>query len=192
VHAGLIRWLCRDPAASCIDPKGIQLVGAKIIGPLDLRFCTVRFPLFMFRCCVTEEIDLISASLPGLYLNGSSVQSISADDVHVEGNVHFRESFTARGEVRLPGAQIGGSLDCTGGIFKNPPQKDLPGSGKTLIGDGMNVTGSVFLRNEFTSEGEVRLLGAHIGGQLDCTGGTFKNLPQRDIQAVVELSALTA
>jgi hypothetical protein len=27
----------------------------------------------------------------------------------------------------------------------------------------------------FTAEGEVRLLGAHIGGQLDCDGGMFHN-----------------
>ena len=182
VRAELIRWLCGDSSVSSrVDPKGIQLFGAKVTGPLDLSSCTLRFPLFMFWCCVTEEINVSSASLPGLYLNGSSVQSISADGLRVEGNVHLREGFTAHGQVRLPGAQIGGNLDCTGGMFKNPPQKDSPGSGTALIADGMNVTGSVFLRNKFIAEGEVRLPGAHIGGQLDCTDGTFKNAPQKDI-----------
>ena len=182
VRAGLIRWLCTDSAAEGrVDSKGIQIFGAYITGPLDLSFCTVRFPLFMYWCCVTEEINLRAAFLRGLYLNGSSVQSISADGVHVEGNIHLRESFTAHGEVRLPSAQIGGNLDCTGGILKNLPQKDSPGSGIALIADGMNVTGSVFLRNGFVAEGEVRLPGAHIGGQLDCTDGTFKNPPHKDI-----------
>ncbi len=181
VRAELIRWLCTDSAAEGhVDSKGIQILGAYITGPLDLSFCTVRFPLFMYLCSVREEINLRSAFMRGLYLNGSSVQSISADGVHVQGNVHLRDGFTAHGEVRLPGAQIGGNLDCTGGTFKDPPQKDSPGSGTVLIADGMNVTGSVFLRNKFIAAGEVRLPGAHIGGQLDCTDGTFKNPPHKD------------
>jgi hypothetical protein len=177
VHAELIRWLCRDLAAArCIDPKGIQLVAAKIIGPLDLSFCTVRFPLFLFRCCVTEEINVRSASLPGLFLNGSSVQSISADGMHVEGNVDLLGGFTAHGEVRLLGAQIGGNLDCSGGTFKNPPQEG-PQSGSTALNaDGVNVTGSVFLRDGFAANGGVRLPGAQIGADLDCSGGTFGEL----------------
>ena len=44
-----------------------------------------------------------------------------------------------------------------------------------LAADGANITGDVFLRNGFTAEGEVRLLGASIGGALDCVGGTFSN-----------------
>ena len=35
------------------------------------------------------------------------------------------------------------------------------------------MNGSVFLRNGFHAEGEVRLLGAQIGGALDCTGAAF-------------------
>ncbi|MFK7879388.1 hypothetical protein [Roseobacter sp.] len=41
-----------------------------------------------------------------------------------------------------------------------------------LNAQGINVTGSVFLRNS-TATGEIRLSSARIGGQLDCTGATF-------------------
>ncbi len=182
VRAELIRWLCTDrEAASRVDPRGIQLLGARIAGPLDLSFANVPFPLSMSKCLVTDGINLMSTHLPALYLIGSSVKSISADGVHVEGNVFLRQGFTARGEVGLTGAQIGGDLDCSGGTFKNPPQKDVPESGKALNADGVNVKGSVFLREGFSSEGEVRLLGAQIGGALDCPGGTFKNPPQKDV-----------
>lgn len=42
-----------------------------------------------------------------------------------------------------------------------------------LIADRMKSTVSVFLRNGFTSMGGVRLLGAQIGGNLDCSGSHF-------------------
>jgi hypothetical protein len=177
VRSELIRWLCTNSAAaSRIDPKGIQLFAAKIIGPLDLSFCTVRFPLLIFRCCVTGEINMTSASLPGLYLNGSSVQSISADGIHVEGNVHLLGGFTAHGEVRLLGAQIGGNLDCSGGTFKNPRQEGLQSGDAAFNADGVKVDGSVFLRDGFAANGGVRLPGAQIGADLDCSGGTISEL----------------
>ena len=41
--------------------------------------------------------------------------------------------------------------------------------------DRLRVTGSVFLSEGFKAEGEVRLVGATIGGQLSCIKGTFLN-----------------
>jgi hypothetical protein len=46
---------------------------------------------------------------------------------------------------------------------------------RSLSADCATVEGSVFLRGGFTAEGVVRLLGAQIGSDLDCDGGTFKN-----------------
>lgn len=46
---------------------------------------------------------------------------------------------------------------------------------RAIKADGLDVKGNVSLRKGFDSEGEVRLLGAQIGGDLDCEGGTFIN-----------------
>ena len=46
---------------------------------------------------------------------------------------------------------------------------------KGLSADGLTTKGSVNLRRGFSAEGEVRLLGAKIGGNLDCEGGKFHN-----------------
>ena len=46
---------------------------------------------------------------------------------------------------------------------------------KGLAADGLTTTGGVNLRNGFSAEGEVRLLGASIGGNLDCVDGKFHN-----------------
>jgi hypothetical protein len=83
--------------------------------------------------------------------------------------------FFAEGEVRLYGAEISGNLECDGGSFKNT-------DGIGLEGTGVKIHGSVMLRKDhtpegknFLAEGEVRLLRADIGGDLDCGGGKFIN-----------------
>ena len=46
---------------------------------------------------------------------------------------------------------------------------------KAIIADGLEVEGGVCLRNGFKAEGEVRLSGAEIGGNLSCVNGKFIN-----------------
>ncbi len=183
IRAALIRWLCLDrEASSRVDPAGLRVLGAKITGELNLSFGNVPFPLGLFRCRLTETLALQSTQIPALLLSGSWTKSILADGVDVRRDVFLRQGFRAEGEVRLAGAQVGGNLHCTGGVLKNPPKlgkdgKVLEGSGEALNADVVDVKGSVFLGDGLTAEGEVRLLGAQIGGQLNCTGGTFKNPP---------------
>jgi hypothetical protein len=49
--------------------------------------------------------------------------------------------------------------------------QDLGGS--SLVADRMSTSGSLFLRNDFSASGTVRLSGASIGGNLTCKGGSF-------------------
>ncbi len=177
IKADLIRWLCVDrDAASVVDPRGIQIYAARITGALDLAFVSVPFPLCLRRCHFTDHVNLISTDLPTLILAGSRVLSVTADGAHVKGSVSLSDGFNAEGEVRLLDAQIGGTLDCRMGIFKNP-------GGNALGADRADVKGSVFLSGDFSAEGEVRLLGAQIGSNLDCSGGTFKNPGEKALSA---------
>ena len=48
-------------------------------------------------------------------------------------------------------------------------------SGPALDADGLQVERAMFLRRGFTATGRVRLLGAHVGEQLDCTEAAFLN-----------------
>ena len=45
----------------------------------------------------------------------------------------------------------------------------------TLLADGAVVSGAVFLRDGFHSDGGVQLTGATVHGPLDCTAGAFEN-----------------
>jgi hypothetical protein len=177
IKADLIRWLCVDrDAASAVDPRGTQIHAARITGALDLAFVSVPFPLRLRRCCLTDNAILISTDLPALDLAGSRVLSVTADGANVRGDVSLNNGFSAGGEVRLLGAQIGGNLECGGGAFKNP-------GGDALSADRADVEGGVFLRDGFSAEGEVRLLGAQIGGSLECSGGRFENPGKKALSA---------
>ena len=131
----------------------------------------------MFRNCrLLEEIDLSRTEVSQLSLSGSSVHRIMADGLVVKNDVLLREHFTANGEVRLLGAQIGGDLDCSAGSFVNE-------CGTAISADRVKVTGSVFLNNGFTSCGEVRVAGADIGGELSCVAGSFANKDRNALSA---------
>jgi hypothetical protein len=169
IRADLIRWLCVDSdAASAIDPRGIQIHAGRIAGALDLSYVSVPFPLRLRRCRLTDNVNLISTVIPALNLAGSRVQSIAADGANVKGGAFLRHGFSARGEVRLLGARIGGNLDCSAATFENAAKHGL-------VADGVSVRGDVFLNDGFSAEGEVRLPGARISGDLSCRGGLFKN-----------------
>ena len=119
IRADLIRWLCIDrQAAAVVDPRGIQVYAAKIVGGLGLSFATVTFPLGLMRCRLTDDAYFYGAHIPSLNMAGSRTRSLAADGIHVTGSLFLRDGFNAEGEVRLLGAQIGGHLDCSGSKFE--------------------------------------------------------------------------
>jgi len=90
----------------------------------------------------------------------SGVFDVTACDIpgnFVVGNSHFAETPVLRD------AHFHGSLNLIG--------SQLPG----LSADRLITDGSIFFRNGFSSSGEVRLLGAHIAGNVTCNKGNFNN-----------------
>jgi hypothetical protein len=83
----------------------------------------------------------------------------------------FLLGVRATGEVRLLGAKLGGDLDCTGANFR--AGIDEHGKfGFALSADGLDAGGDVVLC-DVKAIGEERLIGAKLGGDLDCTRATF-------------------
>jgi hypothetical protein len=118
------------------------------------------------------EVIMADVQIDGaLVLSGGSFQNIHAiaikgDGLAVGGDVYVEMNGTARfeahGEVRLPGARIGGELRCGGALLNNP-------GGVALVADGIAVDGGVSFTGDdlarFEAHGEVRLPGARIGGE---------------------------
>jgi hypothetical protein len=89
------------------------------------------------------------------------------------------------GAFDLEGVETKGGLLMVGSAFEAAPvfrdsrirgSLNLAGSKMPgLQGDRLTCDGSLFLRGGFVATGEVRLLGAKIGSDLVCAGGTFQN-----------------
>lgn len=186
VRAELIRWLCVDPDASrLVDPRGIRLLGARVTGKLDLSHVRIPFGIAMIRCLVPEQINLDSAEIPKLNLNGSTTGEIFAQNIVVEGDadigsdgIDYGGPFRASGEVYLWGARVGGSANFADGKFHSSPAS-LSGV-STELKPALDlraaaVKGYVVIGFGFESQGAVLLDGATIGGRLHCVGGHFIN-----------------
>jgi hypothetical protein len=114
----------------------------------------------------------------GAQLLNESGPALSATGVQVGQTVFLSKGFTAKaasgyGTVYLPGARIGGSLDCDGAWLTNK-------SGPALRAEGLQVGQTMFLSGGFDAtgadaRGAVHLSGAHIVGSLECDGARLCN-----------------
>lgn len=169
IDANRIEWLCRDKKAKeLVTDKGIQVIGAKIVGTIDLSFVDIPFPLLFQKCVFNETINAQYSKIKFLYLKGSRTGSIKADGVKIENGVFLKDGFKANGEVSFTGAEIDGNFECQNGEFINK-------GGRAILADGTDVKGRVFLRDGFRANGEVRFPEAVIGGGFDCDKGEFIN-----------------
>jgi sRNA-binding regulator protein Hfq len=198
LKADRIAWLCTEPKASAlVTHRGIEIWGARIDGKLDLEFTRISFPLRIIACAFQEEMRLLHANIHSLYLNGTHTGPIWAHGLKVEGDIRLCDKFKANGSVYLISARIGGNLECDSAELratktareksnlnseqKKSDEKDM--ESKALDADGMEVKGSVFLRDGFKAAGEVSMVGATIGGNLECDRGHFINQDGKAITA---------
>jgi hypothetical protein len=152
----------------------LRLCGAEITGNLDMRGCTV------------EPVNNKQDSPP-----------LFADGLMVHGNALLSGGFKSVGEIRLNGCKIDRNLDCSGANLSNP-------GGYSLSAAGAHIKGSAYFSKtapwltypvpfSFASKGTLRLEGAEIEGNLDCSAGTFSATafltkqdkpPQKDLYAI--------
>jgi hypothetical protein len=154
---------------------GLNLQGADVTGDVFLR-TSGKTPFH-----ATGAVSLAGAKIGGQLacigarFDNAGGNALNAEAVRVTGDVVLRADgdtpFHATGEVSLAGASIGGQLACDGARFEGA-------GGAALNAQGVQVTGSVFLRangnTRFHATGEVSLAGASIGGQLECKGARFE------------------
>jgi hypothetical protein len=175
ILANRISWLCNDrQAKDIVTHNGIRIMGAKIIGRLNLNHIDINFCLEVVSSTLPHGIEIRQGNVRGLDFEGSQTGPISADRIKVAGSIFLRNDFEAKGEVRLLNAEIGGSLECSNGRFRASSAATNPNN-KAFSADGIRVGGAVFLDDGFEAAGEVRLLNAEIGGIFCCNKGHFNN-----------------
>jgi len=167
IRSTVLRTLCSHREARMfMDPQGVRLTDARIVGQLNLSGANVPFDLRFERCDFEYPVFAAGTRIQTLDLTGTHVPGLVADRLEAQGGVFLRHGFVARCGVHLPSARIG-HLDCEGGRFDSP-------DGYAIVGDRMIVRAGVFLRKKFEAHGAVLLGGADIGGDLDCSNGYFK------------------
>ncbi len=142
-----------------VHAKGVRILGAKIVGPLDLEGAKVPHPLALINCFIEELVTLRDADALSISLDGSRVAGIKADRLHTRGSVLLRDGFHAKGEVNLSGAKIRGTLECSGGTFD--------ASGVALNLEGVVAAGLLLRWLKAPPVGIVDLAYANVGTLTD-------------------------
>jgi hypothetical protein len=136
-------------------------------GDLSLAATSTRRSMSLERAHVAGRLDLEGATLAD-----DEGPALSADGLRVDGDMLCRSGFSAQGELRLVGARLGTQLDLQGATLSNH-------RGPALSADGLLVDGDMLCRvareRPFSAHGEVRLVGAHIGGRLGLEGRSLAN-----------------
>jgi len=183
ISASVIRELVRGRLVSDPDPHGLRLRGARIAGQVDLENIAGDLALELRDCFLPGGVNLRNARLAAVDLTGCRIeQAAGSADAALDATRCAastlslgRSTVTAdavAGTIRLAAARVG-TLDCRGARWENS-------TGPALDADGLQVDQSVFLNDGFTAtspsvRGTIRLLGAHIGGQLNCGGARLEN-----------------
>ncbi|MBY8883505.1 hypothetical protein K7472_01420 [Streptomyces sp. PTM05] len=113
-----------------------------------------------------------SLLLAGATLDGLGGTALYGDALTVAGDTRLwpdgsrdGRPFSARGQVRLPGAKFGNGLDLSGARLE-----PAPGHGVALHAMRMSVDSALKLGDGFRADGEVHLTGSKITGHLDLVG----------------------
>ncbi|HEX4087812.1 MAG TPA: hypothetical protein VHZ33_03795, partial [Trebonia sp.] len=140
---------------------GLRVIGARISGCLDLVDADVRFPVRLERCWFDESPDLHRAITRHLDLSGSFLPGLMANDLRLAGHLVLTGCTIGRREATSAGSA--------------PARQPLDRArGRAVSATGIRVSGGVFL-DDFTANGEVRLLAGYIGSVLDLGGAQLRN-----------------
>jgi hypothetical protein len=207
-----------------VDPRGVRVRGARIIGELDLSHVSFAHPLQFYDCvfdsdcnfnwlsvkdlalvsCVTQMVQLKGVNTTHNFAAPSSVihGGIVAYDARIGGQVFldnavvhqgendfalnfdgatikadlFADGLTIHGELRAVRTRIEGNTILNDSHIVNP-------GGFSVRFDAIEINGSLYM-NGFTSDGNVCVDTAQIGGQLSLLGAGIRALPGTDRPAL--------
>ncbi|HEY6747740.1 MAG TPA: hypothetical protein VI357_18740 [Mycobacteriales bacterium] len=153
----------RDLLLESMDPRGLKLRGAVVLGTLDLDGLRTQARLRLRDSRLPQGITMRGAALSLLDLGGCTMTGLLADDVTVEGTVLLRRGVAVTGLVSFAGARIGGKLDLADARLSG-------GSGAALVADRATIGSDLLLDDtEVTGghpDGALQLTGTRVAGRL--------------------------
>lgn len=159
-------------------PRAAVLVGLRITGRLNFEAAHLQAPLIAHNCYFDEAINLIAAQATQILLTACRIPGVAAERLETRGDVDLTNSTIdvisllgahIKGQLNLSGVILRGAsypLDLGDGTLRPRESPTEPVERVALIADGLRVDASMFCRDGFQASGELRLLGAHVAGQL--------------------------
>nr|WP_062333530.1 hypothetical protein [Herbidospora sakaeratensis] len=159
----------------------VRLIGARVVGDLDLAGAELTTTLHLIECRVGGVIDLVEAQTRALRFRDCDLLRLRAGRVRVDGVLDIGGCVVHDG-IRLDNAHVSGQLRMSGCEIGSPVHwtlKEAGWAGTRYAGDpreqeqqhtalwagGLVVEGGAFLRG-MTVTGGLRLQGARFNGGL--------------------------
>lgn len=143
------------------DGKPFELVGARVIGPLDLAGLTLP-RIFSLRRCILDAVELGHSLAGRLDLSGSHVRgSMKVRDLKVGGEV-LLQNISVDDGIDLESARVDGTVDLRGASLRSHQTN-------ALVIAGARVGGSVRL-DDADVDGVINARGVRIDGRLMLQG----------------------
>ncbi|MER6065018.1 oxidoreductase [Streptomyces sp. NPDC001792] len=171
-------WFEKAPKLLGASTRTIRIVDSWLPG-LDAALVRVEGHLDLSRSRVEGCLDLLNASVAGeLVLNGTRVcvsegWAVIADGLRMGGGVFCMHGFTARGGIRLLGAQLPGGLFMQGAHLECPVPLGRPGPRGVALALDSVVASTLNFSGGFTADGAVRLRGARVSDNLTFEGAVL-------------------
>lgn len=195
--------------------QGVSLAGSRFGGVVSLKGAVVRGDLNDTDDCIalnltsaeighvlncdlltaTGEITALGAAIGQATFRHATLgghdeapnrtKALSADGSRIANGL-FCAAMEAEGEIRLHGAKIGGQVSLPGATLTG--REDAQGTITAISADGVDI-GHDLVCNQLKAQGDIRLLGAKIGGQLSLPGATLEGKKGRGFPGVTAISA---
>lgn len=166
VRGSFVAHLARGSTDARFTPKSVQLVGAWIEGRVDLRDAHVPEPLWFYRCVFDATPRLDGARVSGnVSFAGCLLPGLRADDAVIGGVLALNSGCVVRTEVHLARAVIGQDLNCERLQLRSAEDSDNP-IRRRMSAEGARIEGNALLTGGLESDGDLRLVGLRVGGDL--------------------------
>jgi hypothetical protein len=161
---------------------GVRMRGARVEGRLDLADCSGSggegIPALALEACdLPDAIDLSGARVARLSIADSRFRELRGIGLKIDADFDFRRAVPlavadgqASAHINLREARISGGVSGGGARLAAPDELHPLAPRKTSALELVfaEIAGGVLLTPDFSAVGEVRLLGARIGGNLNC------------------------
>jgi hypothetical protein len=152
-------------AGAPVAGRNLQIMGACVVGRVELMDATLPLSLWLFRCTFASAPQLGGAQVRGsLSFGDCALPGLLADGCRIDGDLALNAGCNVDGAIRIARAQIGGDFD--GERLSMGDDGAAHAWRQTFVADGAQIGGDFKLLGGAETIGELRLVSARIDGDL--------------------------